>query len=93
MDSKNLIEEYMLLANQFVAEFIVKYCKDKAVIWNQLPPEQGDWLVGFVNYCKWLGIEMNLESSRTIQISFDKLKHLDDSKIYENVVQKFFTCI
>ena len=26
MDSKNLIEEYMLLANQFVAEFIVKYC-------------------------------------------------------------------
>ena len=40
MDSKNLIEEYMLLANKFVAEFIVKFCKDKAVIWNQLPPKE-----------------------------------------------------
>ena len=47
MDSKNLIEEYMLLANQFVANFIVKYCKDKAVIWNQLPPEEGDKLTSF----------------------------------------------
>jgi len=36
---------------------------------------------------------MNLASSRTIQESFEKLKHLDDSKIYENIVQKFFTCI
>lgn len=34
MDSKNLIEEYMLIANQCVAEFLVKYCKDKAVIRN-----------------------------------------------------------
>lgn len=86
MDSKNLIEEYMLLANQFVAEFIVKYCKDKALIRNQLPPEDGDRLQSFENYCQRIGIEMNLASSWTIQESFDKLKQLDDTKIYENVV-------
>jgi exoribonuclease R len=32
MQSKSLVEEYMLLANVFVAEYLFKYCKDKTLL-------------------------------------------------------------
>lgn len=32
MQSKQLVEEYMLLANVLVAEFIAERCKDKALL-------------------------------------------------------------
>jgi exoribonuclease R len=34
IESKSLIEEFMLIANLSVAEFIGKHCQDKAVIRN-----------------------------------------------------------
>jgi exoribonuclease R len=32
MESKALVEEYMLLANILVGEYILKFCKDKALL-------------------------------------------------------------
>ena len=32
MQSKSLVEEYMLLANIYVAEYLFKYCKDKTLL-------------------------------------------------------------
>jgi len=32
MQSKSLVEEYMLLANVLVAEYLFKYCKDKTLL-------------------------------------------------------------
>lgn len=32
MESKALVEEYMLMANILVAEFLQKYCKDKTLL-------------------------------------------------------------
>ena len=32
IESKSLVEEYMLLANILVAEFIKTYCKDKTLL-------------------------------------------------------------
>jgi len=32
MQSKSLVEEYMLLANVLVAKYLFKYCKDKTVL-------------------------------------------------------------
>ena len=32
MESKQLVEEYMLMANILVAEVLFKFCKDKAIL-------------------------------------------------------------
>jgi exoribonuclease R len=32
MESKQLVEEYMLMANILVAECLFKFCKDKAIL-------------------------------------------------------------
>ena len=82
----------MLLANMFVAEFLVKYCKDKAVIRNQLPP-QPDKISAFVQYCERLGVKCNVDTSLEIQQTFDAMKAMEDDKYYANAIVKFFNCI
>jgi len=49
MQSKHLVEEYMLMANILVAEFIMKYCKDKTLLraHNDIKAEKKEKLTEF----------------------------------------------
>jgi len=49
MQSKALVEEYMLLANILVAEYLFKYCKDKTLLraHNDISAEKKEKLYTF----------------------------------------------
>lgn len=93
IESKSLIEEYMLLANLHVANFLKEHCKDKAVIRTQLPPDE-DKLQSVVDYCAKIGAEVDFSSSLSIHQSFDKLNSDPEKKdLYLCAMKKFFSNI
>lgn len=49
MESKALVEEYMLLANILVGQYILKFCKDKALlrIHNDITADKKEKLYAF----------------------------------------------
>jgi len=74
MQSKHLVEEYMLLANIQVAEFLFKYCKDKTLLraHNDIAEDKKEKLYAFMDKIGLKGID--LTSAKTFSKSLEALK-------------------
>ncbi|PIP54014.1 MAG: ribonuclease R [Bacteroidetes bacterium CG23_combo_of_CG06-09_8_20_14_all_32_9] len=89
-DSNKLIEEFMLLANKRVAEFIGKKKDEKATktfvyrIHDKPDPEK---LRSFANYIKMFGYKINFGSNKAIASSLNKLLSELDGKSEKNMIE------
>jgi exoribonuclease R len=63
-ESNNLVEEYMLLANQIVAEHLVKWCGNYAFLRNHPPPLQRA-LDKFRDFARSVGYDVDTSSAGT----------------------------
>jgi len=93
MPSKFLVEEFMLLANILVAEFLTKYCKDKALLraHNDIEQEKKEKLASFFDRIDLKGIE--LKDAKSLSLSMERLKsegRVDDLNVLN---RKFLTCL
>ncbi len=90
-DSNKLIEEFMLLANRKVAEFIGKPKGNKPVktfvfrIHDEPTPEK---LNTFTEFVKKLGYKMNLRSKKQIAESFNSLLDETAGKAEQNIIEQ-----
>lgn len=66
-DSNRLVEEYMLLANYLVAQRIIMYAGDLAVLRRHPPPEKG--LSEVIDAAKMIGFHIDCSSSRKLHQS------------------------
>mmetsp|Transcript_1040 Transcript_1040/g.997 ORF Transcript_1040/g.997 Transcript_1040/m.997 type:complete len:414 (-) Transcript_1040:51-1292(-) len=92
IQSKELVEEYMLLANLMVAEFLVDVCRDKAVLRGQLPPKE-ERVVDMIEYFEKVKADVDISSSLTTQKSFEKLKNSSNTALYYCCMRKYFSNI
>lgn len=76
-ESNRLIEDFMLLANQSVAEFIYNKFPEIAVLRNHLPPKQ-DLLKNLATKLAAYNIDYDITSSKSIRESL--AKHIAQSK-------------
>lgn len=73
MKSKNLVEEFMLLANIQVAEFLFKYCKDKTLLRAHSDIEE-DKKIKLMEFFKKINLKgIDLSNSMTLSKSMDRL--------------------
>lgn len=74
MESKSLVEEYMLLANILVAERLFKYCKDKTLLraHNDIEEDKKEKLYTFFKKIKIKNID--LTNAKTLSQSVERLK-------------------
>jgi exoribonuclease R len=74
MQSKSLVEEYMLLANIYVAEYLFKYCKDKTLLraHNDISEDKKERLYDFFEKIKMKDID--LTNALTLSQSMERLK-------------------
>jgi DIS3-like exonuclease 2 len=92
IESKELIEEYMLIANMLVSEYLVKFCKDKAVLRAQLPPKE-EKVEDMIEYFHKVNADVDITSSLTTQKSFEKLKQGANTALYYCCMRKYFSNI
>ena len=74
MQSKSLVEEYMLLANILVAQYLYKYCKDKTLlrVHNDIQAEKKEKLLIFLQK---IGItNIDLTNAKTLSQSLENMK-------------------
>lgn len=91
IESKGLVEEYMLLANILVAEFIKPYCKGKTLLraHADIPEDKKDELSNFF-FLAGNGLEdIVLDDSQTLSHSLTALKE-KNLKAYTVAMRKFF---
>ena len=74
IQSKNLIEEYMLLTNILVAEFIRPYCQDKTLLraHQDIPVDKKESLNKFFETIGY-GNRIDLTNSTTLSHSLEAL--------------------
>ena len=60
MQSKSLVEEFMLMANILVAEYLFKFCKDKTILraHNDITAEKKEKLEAFFQAIDVKGIDL-----------------------------------
>lgn len=93
MQSKSLVEEYMLLANILVAEYLFKFCKDKTLLrcHNDISEEKKGRLTDFLSK---IGIEgIDLTNASTLSKSLEQLKATQPADTLEVLNRKFLTCL
>lgn len=71
-ESNKLIEEFMLLANMAVAHRIYKSYPNQALLRRHPPPDK-KMMNNIVNMCSAMGIELNSNSSGSLQASLNSL--------------------
>jgi exoribonuclease R len=103
IESKYLVEEYMLLANILIAEHLYKYCSEKTLlrVHPDVDQEKKELLQDFYQKVG-LGSIMDLTNSKTLSISMEKLREtcMEEKKEGESgmerlnvAVRKFLTCL
>ena len=93
MQSKSLVEEYMLLANILVATHLFKYCKDKTVLraHNDIAPDKKEKLAEFF---KKIGrAVIDLTNAATLSQSMENLKKTESKDTMNVLNRKFLTCL
>ena len=93
MQSKQLVEEYMLLANVLVGEHLVKYCEDKALLraHNDIAEDKKERLAGFL---KSIGVEgIDLQDAKSLSHSIENLRRHAEPDVLEVINRKFLTCL
>ena len=93
MESKSLVEEYMLLANILVAEYLFKYCKDKTLLraHNDIEDDKKEKLDAFFQKTGLLDID--LTDAKTLSKSIEKLKQTSTPETLNVLNRKFLTCL
>ena len=93
MESKSLVEEYMLLANILVAEYLFKFCKDKTLVrcHNDISDEKKLKLSEFLEKVGLRGIDLTDASS--LSHSLEKKKETEAEDKLEVLNRKFLTCL
>lgn len=93
IESKFLVEEYMLLANILVAEHLHRYCDDKTLlrVHPDLEQDKKDSLNVF--FSKVGLTEINLTNSQTLSNSMENLRNTGDSAKFNVALRKFLTCL
>lgn len=93
MPSKSLVEEYMLLANILVAEYLAKCCQDKALL-RCHEGISADKKLKLAEFLGKVGIEgVDLTSNTTLSKSLEKLKETQTPDTLEVLNRKFLTCL
>ena len=93
MQSKSLVEEYMLLANILIAEYLFKYCKDKTLLraHNDIAADKKEKLYEFMNKIGLKGID--LSTAKTFSHSLEALKATGNQDDLNVLNRKFLTCL
>ena len=93
MQSKSLVEEYMLLANVLVAKYLFKYCKDKTVLraHNDIAADKKERLQEFFGKVGVQGID--LTNAQTLSKSMEQLKESESTETMNVLNRKFLTCL
>ena len=93
MQSKSLVEEYMLLANVLVATHLFKYCKDKTVLraHNDIAADKKEKLTEFFKKVGLTGID--LTNAATLSQSMENLKKTESEDTMNVLNRKFLTCL
>lgn len=93
MHSKSLVEEYMLMANILVAEYLFKFCKDKTLLrcHNDISDEKKTKLAEFLERVGLAGVDLTNASS--LSHSLEKLRETEPEDRLEVLNRKFLTCL
>jgi ribonuclease R len=86
-DSNNLIEEFMLLANQKVAEFIGKQMKQPFVYRIHDEPDM-EKLYSFSNFIKQFGYQFTFKNESEIPTAINKLLYDIKGKSEQNMIEQ-----
>jgi exoribonuclease R len=94
MESKHLVEEYMLLANILVAEYLKFFCNDKTLL-RVHPDLDKDKKELLEEYYAKVGLKgvIDLSNSKSLSKSLEALKAEGDSARYNVAMRKFLTCL
>ena len=87
LDSHSLIEEFMLLANQAVAQKIASGLPDQALLRRHEAPI-GRRIEGFTKRASRLGYDFDVASAGTLMKSFGKLTHEDPELVLRMLATK-----
>ena len=93
MESKQLVEEYMLMANILVGEYLFKYCKDKTLLraHNDITEDKKEKLAVFLER---IGIKkFDLSCAKSLSHSMERLKSMESDETLEVINRKFLTCL
>lgn len=74
MESKHLVEEYMLLANCLVAEFIYEFCKEKTLL-RAHPDVKEDKKKVLTEFYDKHGLNIDLTNSKTLSKTMEALRN------------------
>lgn len=88
LDSNNLIEEFMLLANMTVAKHIYEKFPDTALLRHHNPPKEINITRTF-NSLRNFGINLNTNSAGELQASIEKLRPIEDDDDDKFKVENF----
>ena len=93
MESKYLVEEYMLLANILIDEHIFRHCKEKTLlrVHPDLDQEKKEKLNEF--YAKVGLEEIDLTDGKTLSTTLEALRDKGDSGKFNVAMRKFLTCL
>jgi exoribonuclease R len=91
IQSKNLIEEYMLLTNIIVAEFVKPFCLDKTLLraHQDIPADKKVALNQFFEIIGY-GDRIDLTNSTTLSHSLEALNQEEDKGPFNVALLKFF---
>lgn len=88
-DSHKLIETYMLMANQAVAEYVYKLkVPAPAFIYRTHDEPPKDKLIEFAKFSKLLGYPINIENERSLRKSFNSLLERTAGKPEADMLQQ-----
>ncbi|MAP55680.1 ribonuclease R [Altibacter sp.] len=85
-DANKLIEEFMLLANRSVAEFIGKQSKKKTFVYRVHDEPDDEKIAALENIIKRFGYQLNTKNRSTTAASLNKLLHDVQGKKEQNLV-------
>jgi len=91
MLSKQLVEEFMLMANILIAEFLYENVQDKTVL-RAHPDVDAEKKEELKHYYKTVGLDVDVTNSTTLSTSLEKLR-LSNPEKYQVAHRKFLSCL
>ena len=86
-DAHKLVEEFMLLANKKVAEFIFKKHKPKPYLYRTHESPNMEKLTLFGNFAKRFGIKIDTASQKSLSKSFNDMLQKVEGRPEQNILQ------
>ncbi len=87
-DAHKLIEEFMLLANKKVAEFVFKKAKDSIMIYRVHEPPNPEKVQNFATFVARFGYKLNLDDEKRLSDSMNSMMADVEGKPLQNVLEQ-----